>query len=515
MNEALRRAAVALARSWVRLYTYGTDPETAERRRAEFESDLWESLHEAGRPAEPTLRSIEILDRLLRGVPADLVWRFEALRAPARSSEAVADWKLRSHVESRPLTRTGTVVFQGIATIAILGAVTEVTVQLLRIGDFGAAIPLEEPWQVGVLVAIYCIPPLTALAACALAVPLVIRAQRLEEARTLALFLAFLSLFWATVFSFFYFLPSTEPDRLNFGLSVGPGASAWAYTWYVLAVASFLRFSALFPRRLTARGFVAGHRWKVVATLQKLSLIPAVVWGAGVALILTMAAPVVGTPWNPLGSAMWNQPAPPIEVTWNVQWVLAVFRMALGYVVVPLCMIALGVLNLFSSLVTSTGHDRRRGLWVFVGFSIAMWMVFLAIPLAFIDEETLPVWLTGWSVPFVLLAPAVIVACLAVAIFYRGDLDPALIIRRSTVYGLMAVLFVVLLAVGESLVSDLFVDRIGLSDAAGGALVAGITALLVLPLRGRFRNLLDRIGPRSGVATDVRPPAVATRAFHP
>ena len=496
MNEALRRAAVALARSWVRLYTYGTDPETAQRRRAEFESDLWESLYEAGRPAEPTLRSIEILDRLLRGVPADLVWRFEALRAPARSSEAVADWKLRSHVESRPLTRTGTVVFQGIATIAILGAVTEVTVQLLRIGDFRAAIPLEEPWQVGVLVAIYCIPPLTALAACALAVPLVIRAQRLEEARTLALFLAFLSLFWATVFSFFYFLPSTEPDRLNFGGSVGPGASAWAYTWYVLAIVSFLRFSALFPRRLTPQRFVAGHRWKVVATLQKLSLIPAVVWGAGVALILTMAAPVVGTPWNPLGSAMWNQPAPPIEITWNVQWVLAVVRMVSAYVVAPLALIALGVLNLFSGLATSTGDDRRRSLWVFVGFSIAMWMVFLGIPLA--------LWLTGWSIPFVLLAPAVIVACLAVAIFYRGDLDPALIIRRSTVYGLLAVLFVVVLAVGESLASDLFVDRIGLSDAAGGALVAGITALLVLPLRGRFRNLVDRIGPQSGGATDVR-----------
>ena len=68
------RAAIA----WTGLYTRGLPDETAQRRRDEIRSDLFEHAHEAGRtPAQQT----EVLGRVLWGIPADLSWR-RAARAP-------------------------------------------------------------------------------------------------------------------------------------------------------------------------------------------------------------------------------------------------------------------------------------------------------------------------------------------------------------------------------------------------------------------------------------------------
>ncbi len=66
------------ATAWTTFYTRGLPDETAERRRAEIASDLFEHAHEAGpTPAQQT----EVLGRVLWGIPADLSWR-RAARAP-------------------------------------------------------------------------------------------------------------------------------------------------------------------------------------------------------------------------------------------------------------------------------------------------------------------------------------------------------------------------------------------------------------------------------------------------
>ena len=66
------------ATAWTTFYTRGLPDETAERRREEIASDLFEHAHEAGpTPAQQT----EVLGRVLWGIPADLSWR-RAARAP-------------------------------------------------------------------------------------------------------------------------------------------------------------------------------------------------------------------------------------------------------------------------------------------------------------------------------------------------------------------------------------------------------------------------------------------------
>ena len=63
------------------LYTRGLPTQIRQDRRDEIDSDLWSQAHEAaasGRPEHSV--AVEVLVRLLLGIPADLSWRIERHR---------------------------------------------------------------------------------------------------------------------------------------------------------------------------------------------------------------------------------------------------------------------------------------------------------------------------------------------------------------------------------------------------------------------------------------------------
>ena len=65
--------AVRLVRVWTRAYTLGMPADVRDARLSDIECDLWECQHDVDRPA----RALEILARLLLGMPDDLLWRLE------------------------------------------------------------------------------------------------------------------------------------------------------------------------------------------------------------------------------------------------------------------------------------------------------------------------------------------------------------------------------------------------------------------------------------------------------
>jgi hypothetical protein len=73
------QAAAHLTRWWTRLYTLCMPPEQRERRRAEVESDIWESLRDP-------VGSRQILPRLLLGVADDVSWSITHMEPTSRSS---------------------------------------------------------------------------------------------------------------------------------------------------------------------------------------------------------------------------------------------------------------------------------------------------------------------------------------------------------------------------------------------------------------------------------------------
>jgi hypothetical protein len=100
--------AARLTHRWVRVYTAHLDPALRDTRRAELASDLWEHEAEAKRRGLGSLRvNVQILRRLLAGIPADLSWRRQppdatpalAGPAPAVATALPSAWlcRLRGH----------------------------------------------------------------------------------------------------------------------------------------------------------------------------------------------------------------------------------------------------------------------------------------------------------------------------------------------------------------------------------------------------------------------------------
>ena len=94
---------IGLARAWTRLYTGRLDPVLRDARRAEIDSDLWESHEDARRRGCSAAGvALQILGRLLLGAPHDVLWSLE--------HRQVQPWPLRR------------VVLAGAAAAALLAA---------------------------------------------------------------------------------------------------------------------------------------------------------------------------------------------------------------------------------------------------------------------------------------------------------------------------------------------------------------------------------------------------------
>ena len=87
-TAAATGVAARIVLAWVDCYTGGVSAETAERRRDEIHSDLWEQQADAranGRP--PIAASLSIARRAVFGAPADLLWA-QTQRAASRGLPA-------------------------------------------------------------------------------------------------------------------------------------------------------------------------------------------------------------------------------------------------------------------------------------------------------------------------------------------------------------------------------------------------------------------------------------------
>jgi len=73
MSSRVLRLAATAVKSWTRFYTWRAPRAAADMRRAEIESDLWEQLNDQHR----ALRPLEIIFRIIAGIPDDLRWRVE------------------------------------------------------------------------------------------------------------------------------------------------------------------------------------------------------------------------------------------------------------------------------------------------------------------------------------------------------------------------------------------------------------------------------------------------------
>jgi len=314
------------------------------------------------------------------------------------------------------------------------------------------------------------------LAAVGLALALVWRAGARAETRALALLLATA------------FFPAYIVARAGVPYSavvVIQTAMQWVY------IGAFLRFAALFPQPLTLAGLEASDRAraerkgrvaKPVSRGRRILLKPGAVWGGALA-----AGAVAGI------AAGAGQPV------WHV-------------VLVPLLLWSLyrGVGLLRASYAVADPVGQRRILWVVQGLYSMLWLgVVMLGSMAYGAVHGARAAAAGISpgdiqIPYGVMMAAnvsqslsvlVMVVCLAFAIFFQGALDPRLALKRTTVYGMMAVSGALLFAVVENVASAFIADVLHLSDGFGAAVAGGVVALGFNPARDWLtRRVENRLG---------------------
>lgn len=144
------RAAAAVARWWTRLYTAGLPVDLRDARRAEVESDLWESVAD-GAP------SGHIIARLALGIADDLTWSLTFMDTTTRNttvwslgSLAVlgAAWLWLSQAPQSALMRDSAWAFPMALVNHLIGLVLLVGMRLpldLRLTGWGfASVPVSQ-----------------------------------------------------------------------------------------------------------------------------------------------------------------------------------------------------------------------------------------------------------------------------------------------------------------------------------------------------------------------------------
>lgn len=88
-------------------------------------------------------------------------------------------------------------------------------------------------------------------------------------------------------------------------------------------------------------------------------------------------------------------------------------------------------------------------------------------------------------------------AAVAVAVLYRGAIDPGLAIRKTALYGALGTLLLFVFAGVENVVADLVAERLGFGRSIGSWIAGGTVALAFGPLRDRLRALGARLARES------------------
>ena len=310
------------------------------------------------------------------------------------------------------------------------------------------------------------------LVAVTLMMLLVWRSVQRPEARILAVFLACM------------FTPGVVLSAL--GVSIGAqvimqSAAAW------LAIACFVRFAALFPRPVTAEtiresdAIKARRKGKepgVAPSFRPAFLRPGLVWGgaaagAGFGIAARLTGQVAVDAVSSIAMAVW-------------------------------LVVGLGLMR--SSYRVADPAGRRRMLWVVQGFYAAAWVsVLAAIPASIIsaqagyaygagsvDNVVIPHAAIAIQSLAAIISTGLVVLGLGVALLYDGALDPALALRRTTVYGIVAVSGALLFGIVENVASSVLADALGLSEGMGAAVAGAAVALAFNPLRNWITRAVER-----------------------
>ena len=247
---------------------------------------------------------------------------------------------------------------------------------------------------------------------------------------------------------------------------------------FLLSSAFYIRSTQLFPRKLTAQDIASSPTiWGKSPPLQLAAtflLHPAAAW----AIAATASALLLTTPSIHLFVPLW------------------------------MAITATGILFFYITLRGPDVEARHKVLWFFEAALAAAITTIIAgaIDLTMGDSMT-PNVRAVMQLIFNILNGLIMVICFAAAVFYAGAISPALIVRKTLVYGATVALLLFLFAVIEIYVAHSLIHALHVNDRFASAVLGAIFGLAFHPLKHRIEHFLKRFAPKdpSGVAPDVVP----------
>jgi class 3 adenylate cyclase len=281
----------------------------------------------------------------------------------------------------------------------------------------------------------------------------------------------------------------------DFGLLPATGAVVLAQS--LLMMVAVLRFATLFPRPLSKSDLTprapSGIRSRLAVVEMQLLEWRGLAWtvlaAAGLFAVSTALVPLMP-------------------------------RLRLGLVGLAILMVVLTLLEAVRLMRigyrTGTAEQKRSALWVIQGFIAFSWALFIGISLFVLLEVWRPFESLLLQLALQELAPNLLFVAgfgaltlsIAFAVFYRGAMDPGLMIRKTTLYGAVGVAMVGTFVAIEGFLSAYIVDLLGFPQQAGGWLAGSAVALLFSRVRDRVEKhtnrLVDRLIPATALAESER-----------
>ncbi|MFC1574724.1 adenylate/guanylate cyclase domain-containing protein [Gemmatimonadota bacterium] len=264
-----------------------------------------------------------------------------------------------------------------------------------------------------------------------------------------------------------------------------------------------LRFVMLFPRTLTpedlggsrseeAHGKSPSRGRRILHRVQR-SLIsqPSILWVLAllVASLFFLRTHFIAAPYH----LLFTTTASPFD------WVGAFFILPILSVLT-----GLGFSFLQAGYRISTSEERRRVLWLLLGFLISsFFLILLALSFYLVlltGLDAFHVLLIALSRSFVVLVSFPLFTGFSLAILYSGAFDVRPILTRTSVYGSLAVLFLFLLGGFGNLAEGWVEGGLGFPAGVGTVVTGGTLAVVLIPLKRRMDRFMNRILPATVLA---------------
>ncbi len=161
-----------------------------------------------------------------------------------------------------------------------------------------------------------------------------------------------------------------------------------------------------------------------------------------------------------------------------------------------LTIVLVGLIFIYIMYRSGDLETRRKVLWF---FEMALASLIIGLLLqgvrAVLHDTGSPTLRLSIFVLLICANYLIYVICICSAVFYSGAISPALVIRKTFVYGVTTALLLFTYATVETFLVNFLVDKTGISDRFASTLLGTVLALAFHPIKNKMEHALRRLGP--------------------